>query len=178
MFEKIKRFLSNLLPFHHHSWWALLARNFQCSLTHSSFPTKFFKAHRLSSLIFFPLILQFLTWCNMASPETLDRAIYTWARLETCHALTVQWWTIENHQSPVYLVNCYFSWHPERCLIYCHNKALFPHKYHIWELSNEVLHDPLPEYVLKIRQVKVETSTLKSKYRPFYFWYPLRYRFI
>ena len=36
------------------------------------------------------------------------------------------------------------------------NQALFSHKCHIWELSIDVLHDPVPQGVSKIQEVKVE----------------------
>ena len=40
-------------------------------------------------------------------------------------------------------------------------KQLSPltHLYHIWELSNMVLEDPVPKGVSKIQQIKVESST-------------------
>ena len=68
------------------------------------------------------------------------------------------WCSVENPQSPVYVVNWHFSWCPDRCLnCYC-NLALLTHICHIWELSNEVMYDPVPKGVQKIWQVKAETS--------------------
>ena len=68
------------------------------------------------------------------------------------------WLPIENQQSLTYVVNCHFLRHPDKCKKCCHNLAFLNHLCHVWELSNEVLYDPIPQGVSKIPQVKVERS--------------------
>ena len=75
-------------------------------------------------------------------------------------SIQVQWCQIENQQSPVYPINSYFIRHPDGCLECCHNVVLLNHLYNIWELSNEVLYDPLHKGASKIRQVKVKIPKL------------------
>jgi len=77
---------------------------------------------------------------------------------------------IENQQSTVYVVNCQFLRHPDRCW----DLTYF---YRIWKLSNEVGYDPAPRGVLRMWQVKVYLNSL-DKSRTFnfdlsYHWYPI-----
>ena len=58
----------------------------------------------------------------------------------------LQWCALENQQSPVHVVNCHFTRHPYRC---CHKSNLLAHLYYIWELSIEVLYDPVPQRGIK-----------------------------
>ena len=65
----------------------------------------------------------------------------------------LQWLLFENQQRPIYVVNCHFSRHPD------HSLALLTHINHIYELSNEVLYDPVYQGVSKIKQVKFQSLT-------------------
>ena len=94
----------------------------------------------------------------------------------------VQCCSIENQQTPVYVVDCHFSRSPDGCWECCHNFTLFNHLYHIWELSNEVLYNSLPKGVSKCYWTKLKVL-LESEFRSFnfypsYFWSPFRYRVI
>ena len=71
--------------------------------------------------------------------------------------ICIEWCQIDNQQSPVYVVNSHFSRYPDGCWECGHNFSLVNHLYHIWELSNEVLYDPISRRVSKIWQIKVET---------------------
>ena len=71
--------------------------------------------------------------------------------------ILLQWCSIKNHQSSIYVLDFHFSRRPDGCSECCHNLALFTHLYHIWELSNEVLYDPVSIGVSKIRQIKLES---------------------
>ena len=55
--------------------------------------------------------------------------------------------------------NSHFSRHPNECWECRYNLALLNHLYHIWELSNEVLYDPVPKRVSKIQKIKNESSS-------------------
>ena len=93
----------------------------------------------------------------------------------------IQYCSNENQQSPVYVVNSYFSRRPDGWRECCHNFALLNHLYHIWELSYEVLFNTLSKGVSKYYWPKLKVL-LKSKFRSLNFyvsvtiWSPFRYR--
>ena len=89
-------------------------------------------------------------WRQRRRTDCLKNYFGKWPKACLLHHNTVQWCSIENHQSPIHVVNFHFSRYPDGCLERCHNLVFFNHHHHIWELSNEVLYDPVPQGASKI----------------------------
>ena len=70
----------------------------------------------------------------------------------------LQWCQIENQQSPIYVVNSYFSRRPDGVLRVLPQLSPLESSLPYQRASNEALYDPVvPEGVSKIQQVKVKT---------------------
>ena len=112
--------------FHDPSWHVLSNCNDQCTFCHKICT----EIHFFWMEVF--LYLNELFFC-VRSFDVFPRKLWDTVKWK---AFIVQCCSIENHQSPVYIVNGQFSWCPDRCLNYCWKLALLTHTFHFWELSN------------------------------------------
>ena len=72
---------------------------------------------------------RFFRWHLASSNSPSSKVIL----VELCNVLHryVQWCSIENRQSPIYVVYFHYSRRPDGCSECCHNLALFTHLFHI-----------------------------------------------